>query len=284
MVYFNYSSEEIKQVKKWLSILLASVCGMAFGSEIVCGEQRFSGHLQGIAADDTGIYWSFVDTVVKTDCAGKMTASVTVPRHAGDLCAADGLIYVSVCYYDKADIKRDGDTGWVYVYNDKLEFLRKIALPDTRRPDGITFCNGTFYVAGDDFGKTLHRENSIRVYSADWRYLRSVTVDIGTPTHYGAQTLNAVGGRILAGFYTKRQPNAVLLSVPELKPEGTFPVPVSFGFAVIPKKFSGNRELYMVARTTGNRKNGTAGGKVVIYEMRDGKYVPAEWNLPVNNP
>ena len=271
-------------MKKYLSILLATaVCGMVFAAEIVCSEQRFSGHLQGIAADDTGLYWSFADTVVKTDYTGKITASAAVPKHAGDLCAADGLIYVAVCYYNKADIERDGDTGWVYVYNDKLEFQRKIALPDTRRPDGITFCQGCFYVAGDDFGKPLHRENSIRVYSADWQHLRAVTVDIGRPTHYGVQTLNAVGDRILAGFYAQR-PNSVFLSVPELKPEGTFPVAVSVGFAVMPKKFSGDRELYMVAQTAGNYKKGTAGGKVEIYEMRDGKYVPAEWNLPENNP
>ena len=267
-------------MKKFLGILFAWVlCSLASGSEIVCSEQGFSGHLQGIAADDTGIYWSFYDTLVKTDYTGKKIASVEVPPHAGDLCAVHGLIYVSVCYHRKADIRHDGGMGWVFVFDDKLEFQRKIALPDTSRPDGITFCNGLFYVAGDDFGKKPHPLNAVRVYSADWQFRRSIEVNIGKPTSHGAQTLNAVGGRILAGFYAKA-PNSVFFSVPNLKTEAAANVSVCYGFAVMPKKFSGDRDLYMVGNSTGSRKNRTCGGRIVIYEMRDGRFVPAEWKLP----
>ena len=92
-------------------LLLPGLAAMTFATEIVCEKQGFNGHLQGIAADKTGIYWSFYDTVVKTDYTGKITASATVPPHAGDLCVSEGKIYVSLTYYHKADIQRDGGKG-----------------------------------------------------------------------------------------------------------------------------------------------------------------------------
>lgn len=245
------------------------------GGEIVCEAAGFPGHLQGIAADESGIYWSFYNTVVKTDYAGRELARVPIPRHAGDLCVAEGKLYVSVIYYDKKKAKRAGGTGWIYVCDTDLNFksLREVALPDTPRPDGITFLDGKFYVAGDDFGKEPHPVNTISVYDRDFKFERKLTVDIGKPTRYGAQTLNAVGGRILAGFYAGKG-NSVFFAPPELKTAETFPLSVNVGMAVVPKSLSGGRELFLVARIVG--KKGEWGGKALVYERRDGKLLPAE--------
>ena len=260
-------------LKRFVAILFALFALTASGGEIVCEAKGFAGHLQGIAADESGIYWSFYDTVVKTDWTGKELARVAIPRHAGDLCLAGGKVYVSVIYYDKKRAKREGGTGWIYICGADLKFLRKVAIPDTPRPDGITFLNGKFYIAGDDFGKKPHPVNTISVYSRDLKFERKITVDIGKPTRYGAQTLNAVRGRILAGFYASKG-NSVFLELPELKTAETFPRSVSVGMAPVPKSLAGKRELYLVAKITG--KKGSMGGKVLIFERRGEKLVPAE--------
>ena len=76
-----------------LFVALLAFMGVAgISGEIVCEREDFPGHLQGIAADPSGICWSFYDTVVKTDYRGKIIASAKAPRHSGDLCIADGRV------------------------------------------------------------------------------------------------------------------------------------------------------------------------------------------------
>ena len=259
--------------KRWFAVLAAALCLTAPAGEIVCEATGFSGHLQGIAADESGIYWSFYDTVVKTDYRGKELARIAIPRHAGDLCLVDGELHVSVILYDKKLAKRAGGTGWIYICGPDLKLHRKVALPDTPRPDGIAFLNGKFYIAGDDFGKNPHPVNTISVYDRKLKFERKITVDVGLPTRYGAQTLNAVDGRLLASFYTGRN-NAFFLEPPELKKVGTFPRSVNVGMAVVPKSISGGRELFLIARLAG--KKGENGGRALVCERRNGKLVPAE--------
>ena len=265
----------VKHMFKFQLAALLAAFGMltASGGEIVCEKNDFRGHLQGIAADSGGIYWSFYDTVVKTDYSGRIIASVKVPRHAGDLCIAGGKIHVSVILYDRKTIAREGGTGWIYIYDTALNFLEKKALPDTPRPDGIAFLNGKFYIAGDDFGKAPHPVNTISVYTPDLKFERKETVDIGRPTRYGAQTLNAAEGKILAAFYAK-SPGSVLLALPGLTVAETFPASVSVGFAFVPPELSGGRKLVLIARNTGKR--GAYGAKLLIREWRDGKLLDAE--------
>ena len=259
------------------SILLTAVFGMfAAGGEIVCEKNDFPGHLQGIAADSSGIYWSFYNTVVKTDYSGKLLAAVKSPRHAGDLCLAGGNIHVSITHYDRAAAEREGGTGFVYVYDTDLKFLRKFALPDTPRPDGIAFCNGKFYVAGDDFGKQDHPVNTVSVYTPDFEFEKKITVDLGRPTKYGAQTLNEFDGQLLAAFYARM--GSVFLTVPELKVAGVFPTSASVGFAFVPPELSGGRKLVLIARNTGKR--GAYGAKLLVREWKDGQLLDADLARP----
>lgn len=253
-------------------VSVLSALGVQAG-EIISEASGFVGHLQGIAADETGVYWSFYDTILKTDYAGKTLASVKIPRHAGDLCAADGKVYVSVTYYDTKMVAESGGSGWVYVYDQKLNFLQKKALLDTPRPDGITFLKDKFYIAGDDFGKEPHPLNTISIYDKEFVFERKITIDIGKPTQYGAQTLNAFNERILASFYAK-DGNTIFLEPPDLKPCEFFPVSLNVGFAVVPPELTAGRKLFLAARLFGTR--GDWRGKAVIYELRDGKPVQAE--------
>ena len=260
-------------MRKFLAVLWAAAFGFgAAGGEIVCGKNDFPGHLQGIAADSSGIYWSFYDTVVKTDYTGKLLAAVKSPRHSGDLCLAGGNVHVSITHYDPKTAEREGGTGFVYVYDANLKFLRKYALPDTPRPDGIAFCGGKFYVAGDDFGKQDHPVNTVSVYTPDFKFERKITVDLGRPTKYGAQTLNDFDGQLLAAFYARM--GSVFLTVPELKVAGVFPTSASVGFAFVPPELAGGRRLVLIARNTGTR--GAYGAKLLVREWKGGKLLDAE--------
>ena len=254
------------------AIAAAFIALGASGGEIVCEKADFRGHLQGIAADSSGIYWSFYDTVVKTDYAGKILTSVKSPRHSGDLCVAGGRVCVSITHYDAKTAEREGGTGFVYVYDTNLKFLRKYALPDTPRPDGIAVCNGRFYVAGDDFGKQSHPVNTVSVYTPEFKLEKKITVDIGRPTKYGVQTLNEFDGGLLAAFYASN--GSVFLTVPELKVSGVFPTSASVGFAFVPPEYCGGRRLVLIARNTGKR--GAYGAKLLVREWKDGKLVEAE--------
>ncbi|MBO4620011.1 MAG: DUF4838 domain-containing protein [Victivallales bacterium] len=254
-------------------VLLKEVAPDMAAEEIECEANGFSGHLQGIAADVTGIYWSFYDTIVKTDYQGRTLARIPVPRHSGDLCVHDGKVYVSVIYYDREMIKNEGSTGWVYVYDRDLKFLSKVALSDTPRPDGIAFLDGKFYIAGDDFGEAPHPLNTISVYDEGLRFERKITVDIGVPTQYGAQTLNAVDGKLLAGFYAQEGRNSILLAPSDLKPAGRFPHRVDVGLAMVPVELSGNRKLCLIVQYTGTR--GSWGAKAIVYEFHNGMLLPA---------
>lgn len=265
-------------IRKCIALaMLFSFTAMASATEIVFEKKDFKGHLQGIAADKTGIYWSFYDVIHKTDYTGKITASIASPVHAGDLCFFEGKIYVAVSYHKKSDIQRDGGKGWVYVYDQNLKFLEKISMPDTPNPDGITRYGDKFYVGANDFGKKLHPVNNISVYTKDWKYVGRIPVNIGFETAYGAQTLNAVGDRMLASFYAKGK-GTHFLSFPDLKPIEPAPFKASVGFAVIPPELTKGRELYLVAKSTGKLGKNNFGAYLTVYERKsDGNIVPANF-------
>ncbi len=257
-----------------ISLLSIAIPFMAMAGSFLCESNGFPGHVQGITADKTGIYWSFYDTIVKTDFKGKTIGTISIPKHAGDLCAANGKIYVSVTYYDKKMADDEGTTGWVYVYDSELKFIQKVAIPDTPRPDGITFLDGKFYIAGDDFGKEPHPVNTISVYDGDFKFEKKVTVDIEVPTQYGAQTLNAVDGKILAGFYAKRGMNSVFLEPKELKKVELYKTSVDVGMAVVPAEIAKDRKIHIVARLHGERNNW--GSRADVYEWKDGNLIPTD--------
>lgn len=245
-------------------------------NEIFCGTGGFSGHLQGIAGDESGIYWSFYDTVLKTDWKGREIASTSIPVHAGDLCLHDGKLYISVCYRDRKRIVAEGGSGWVYLLDTALKPLGKRALPETPRPDGITFHQGKFYIGGDDFGHDLHPSNTVSIYDANFKFLRKVRVDTGAPTRYGVQTLTSFGDRILAGFYSSGKPS-VFLYGENLTPRECFPFSVSTGILRVPEKLAGNNDTYAISRNVGTARNWSA--KLQVFRCENGKLVPAV--LPV---
>lgn len=242
-------------------------------NKIFCGVGGFPGHLQGVAADESGIYWSFYDTILKTDWKGKMLKKIPSPTHAGDMCEADGLIYVSVCYYDKKQAEREGGTGWLYVYDTELNFVKKIAMPEVPRPDGVVKYGKYFYIANDDFGYEPHPFNFITMMDENFNVLKKVKVDFGKPTQYGAQTLNVIDGKIIASFYGDkgRSPMLVPESL-ELLPEFFCRSP-QVGFAKVPASIAGADDVFIEAQNYGERGKWTA--FLYIFKIKDNKNVPA---------
>ena len=78
--------------------------------EVSC-EGVYRHHLQGIAANEDSIFWSFTTTLVKTDLNGSVQSKVEVANHHGDLCLHKGKLFVAVNLLSKFTIySRHSDT------------------------------------------------------------------------------------------------------------------------------------------------------------------------------
>ncbi len=76
-----------------LMLVASALSGWPF--EVVC-EGQYEYHLQGVATNGVdAVYWSFTTVLVKTDLEGKVLARAEGPSHHGDLCYANGRIYVA---------------------------------------------------------------------------------------------------------------------------------------------------------------------------------------------
>lgn len=85
------SLRRLTKLSRWLGMQV----GRRF--QAVQCEGTYAGHLQGVCTNgwDT-IYWSFTDTLAKTDLKGRVVKQVAVASHHGDLCYVKGRIYVAV--------------------------------------------------------------------------------------------------------------------------------------------------------------------------------------------
>ena len=246
---------------------------------IVCGEQGFSGHIQGIAADESGIYWSFIDTLLKTDYNGKKLFSYKSVPHCGDICIAEGKIYVTMGLRNKNIKEHNGHRSWIFVHDAKdLKLLKKHKI-HCSLPDGIAFANGRFYV-GSSPGKELHKLNPLLVYDKNFNLLKQYDLDIEVPTRYGIQTLNIVNGKLLASFYSKLNHGVFFKLNDFSKMESLFPVNTSYGAAVVPEKIAGTKNVFLIAHSSGTKKNYSA--KLLTVKYNNGKLIPFKLPQTVN--
>lgn len=260
----------------WLSVFaVLSCCLHLYGAEqwIDCPEKHLDGHIQGIAADESGIYWSFSRALIKTDYSGKKLFSMKNIPHYGDVCVVDGKVYVAVIIQGRKNIiAHKKHRAWIFVHDAKtLKFLRKYKIPHPL-PDGIAYADGKFYVGGGK-GRDFHLLNPLYVYDKNFNLLKEHTLDIGSQTRYGTQTLNIVNGKLLASFYMDKAKKAYFFDLNALsKPDSFFPVRVSNGFAVVPEKIAGEKDVFLIAKSTGKKRDYSAKLRVVKYV--DGKLKP----------
>ena len=266
--------------KLFLGLVGAMLFGTVFAGDvwIECSEKNFKGHLQGIAADESGIYWSFYDTLLKTDYYGKKLALFPRISHMGDLCVVNGKVYVALTIYGPSHIvKHDNWQGWVLVFDaGTLKYLgrHKMAVPAV---DGIAFLDGKFYV-GVAAERELHPLNKVLVYDKEFKFLKELTLDIGQKTFYGAQTINPFGSRLLFSFYGEKKKKSYIFEPDDLtKIVDTFPVRTSYGMAAVPKSIAGAENVFLIAHNTGKARSWSARLKVV--QLIDGKLQP--FKLPL---
>lgn len=169
------------------------------GQNYVQSEGTYPVHLQGITTNgvDT-IFWSFTDRLVKTDTAGKIIQSVTVPSHHGDLTFANNKLYVAVNLGPFNELT--GAESWVYEYDPNT--LKKDAAYQvsevTYGAGGIAYHNGKFLVVGG-----LHpSQNANFAYEYDESFHHVATHTL--PTNYtdrGIQTVEFANGSWWFGTY-----------------------------------------------------------------------------------
>ena len=110
----------------------------------------YAGHLQGICTDERdAIYWSWTDTLVKTEAHGRVLKQVKVAKHHGDLCFHDGEVFVAV-NLGQFNLPAGHEDSWVFVYDaDTLAELARHRVPEVvHGAGGIGYHDGKFIVVG----------------------------------------------------------------------------------------------------------------------------------------
>jgi len=180
-----------------LCICQAADEGPTLPRKITC-EGQYRSHLQGIAGNrKDALYWSFTDTLVKTDLSGRVLARASVKSHHGDLCYHKGLVYVA---YSNTFNKPGADSK-VFIYD--AADLSPVGVKDipevTYGAGGIEAHNGRFYVIGGL--PKEHTQNFVYEYDAQFRHLATHTIDSGY-TNLGIQTICFHEGFWWLGCYT----------------------------------------------------------------------------------
>lgn len=203
----------------------------------------YPGHLQGVCTNARdAIYWSMTTDLVKTDVSGNVVRQIPVTSHHGDLCYADGKIYVAVNLglFNDAAMRSD---SWVYVYDaDDLSLLARHPIADVvYGAGGIAFANGRFIVVGglpDGMG-----ENYIYDCDRDFSTIRKITLATGA-TYKGIQTAAFDGEHWWFGCYGKPDFTEVLI-----RTDRTFGAIEKFAFdgstGIVPL----DRDTLLVARS-----------------------------------
>lgn len=190
--------------------LLAGLAALptAAGAQALSG--AYPGHLQGVCTDGRdGFYWSMTTDLVKTDAAGKVLKRVAVAHHHGDLCHADGRIYVAVNLGLFNDPAGRADS-WIHVYDaEDLALLARHPLGQViYGAGGIAFAEGRFLVVGglpEGAG-----ENLVYEYDAAFGAGRRVALASGH-TYKGIQTAAFDGEHWWFGCYGRPEFSEVLL-------------------------------------------------------------------------
>lgn len=186
----------------WLVSVLPVFAIHSFAyADVIC-EGRYGGHLQGIAGDEDGnLFWSFTVDLVKTDGEGKVLHHVEAPTHHGDLCYADGTVYVAVNLgaFNKEAGAAD---SWIYAYDAKdLALLWKKPIPEVvHGAGGMDVRDGHFFVIGGL--PSTHEQNYVYEYDGDVRFVERHEIDSGQ-TFLGIQTACFAEGAWWFGCYGK---------------------------------------------------------------------------------
>lgn len=171
---------------------------------ITC-EGDYAGHLQGVCIDESGaIFWSFTTEMVKTDARGSILSTLSVANHHGDLCYADGKVYVAVNLGKFNDPEGHADS-WIYVYDaETLAFIARHETPEVfHGAGGMDVRDGHFYVVGGL--PTGVPENYAYEYDHEFQFVKKHLIESGW-TELGIQTADWHNGAWWFGCYGSPRP------------------------------------------------------------------------------
>lgn len=214
------------------------------------------GHAQGLACDDSGVYFSHMGGIVKFGWDGKKIAEAKVPEkygpnpHVGDCFAYKGKVYAVVSFDAFRQPQKDTDDkemrGMICVWN--AADLKPLGGKRQKElADGCVVLDDILYTCLDLRGKNAPDGNDrvwIRRYDMDLNDLGVTEVDLGFNLYYGIQTLATDGKNIIGCCYalkSERNPkghNTAVLS-PDLKALRSFHVWGSEGLCKVPESVSG---------------------------------------------
>lgn len=169
--------------------------------EAAC-EGSYKRHVQGICTNGKdALYWSWTESLVKTDLQGRILKSVPAADHHGDLTYHDGKIYVAVNLgkFNQPAGKAD---SWVFVYD--AESLKELSRHPVQEAvhgaGGMTWREGHFFIAG---GLPADgKENYVYEYDAEFKFVKRHVLDSGY-TLMGIQTVEYTNGTWWFGCYGK---------------------------------------------------------------------------------
>ncbi|WP_113961640.1 hypothetical protein [Roseimicrobium gellanilyticum] len=198
--------------------------------EAAC-EDSYTRHVQGICTNEKdAIYWSWTESLVKTDLDGHILKSVPAPDHQGDLCHHDGKVYVAVNLgkFNQPAGKAD---SWVFVYDgDTLaELARHPVQEAVHGAGGMTWKDGHFFIVGGlpPDGK----ENYVYEYDEKFTFVKRHVLDSGY-TLMGIQTVEYTKGAWWFGCYGK--PPVLLRADEDFKVTGRWEINAAVGLTALP--------------------------------------------------
>ena len=227
-----------------------------------------SGHIQGLACSEKGIYLSHQEGLAKIGWDGKLVKHIETPRHLGGIAFADGRIYGAFIIRDKKDMK-DGKPGVLRVWDENLNQVAEKTFQETAGSVGV-LGDTVYYAIGYD--KKPHRECGIKRLGLDLSDRGNQTFDFGYDIKYGIQALATDGKSLICANY-----GGVSLVNPEFSTFKKLKAP-SFaeGFALVPKSISKREKpVFMAVRALGGNikgwrkdpKNNPPRLRIVFYEF-----------------
>ena len=182
-----------------IAALLASSSMAGVRGNRIDSEGDYPPHMQGACTDGTSIWWSHTVELVRTDLDGKVLAHAkNLKSHHGDLCVADGTVYVAV-NHGQFNTEQEADS-WVYAYKgDDLTFIKRWKVPELRHgAGGMTYKDGHFFVVGGL--PPTHDENYVYEYTPEFEFVERHVLKSGW-TNLGIQSVDYSNGRFYFGCY-----------------------------------------------------------------------------------
>lgn len=228
---------------------IASPCRAEMPFKTVACAGSYPRHVQGVCSNGKdAFFWSWTDSLVKTDLHGKILRQVPAPDHQGDLCHVDGKIYVAV-NLGKFNRPAGEADSWVFVYDaDTLAELSRHPVPElVHGAGGMAFHQGRFIIIGGLPPGT--GENYAYEYDTGFKFIRRHTINSGY-TLMGIQTAEYADGSWWFGCYGK--PAELLRTDENFQVTGRWEFNAAVGIVHL------SADRFLVAENKGSKETGNS--------------------------